>query len=132
MKKEEALIEKFKQLESEIIEKLQSTELSIDFSLNEKDVVKILKNYALKVKKVEKLFDEYEKTAEQIGELTGEEYGKQDVTNAVVELREDSEEIKTEIEKMSKMNNISEIENIDGKVVVKKKKKNSGGSILEK
>lgn len=132
MKKEEALIEKFKQLESEIIEKLQSTELSIDFSLNEKDVVKILKNYALKVKKVEKLFDEYEKTAEQIGELTGEEYGKQDVTNAVVDLREDSEEIKTEIEKMSKMNNITEIENIDGKLVVKKKKKNSGGSILEK
>lgn len=111
MGKEEELISKFLEVECEIYEKLKETEMTVDFDADRKTIVSTLKKYVAKVKSLEKLFDEYERIANKIELLTGEEENKQDATNAVVELREDSDELKDEIEK------------INGQIVVKKKKK---------
>lgn len=129
MKKEEALIEKFIKLENDIIDKLRETELSVDFESDRKSVIKSLKSYALKVKAVEKLFDAYEDTAKQIEQLTGEEENMQVITSAVVDLREDSDKLKSEIGELTE--SLTEIENINGAVVVKKKKKKSNESVKE-
>lgn len=129
MKREEELVEKFRKLEDEIVDKLQSTKLEVDFNLDRKDVVKSLKNYVLKVKAVEKLFDEYEKTASKLEELTGEEESMQSVTTAVVELREDSDKLKDEIGILTET--LNEVENINGNIIVKQKKKKSNDSVKE-
>lgn len=111
MKKEEELIAKFIELEYEIVEKLNTTEMTVDFDADRKSIISTLKKYVAKVKSVEKLFDEYENLAKKIELLTGEDENQQVATNAVVELREDSDELKSEIEK------------INGQIVVKKRKK---------
>lgn len=129
MKREEALIEKFIKLENDIIDKLRETELSVDFEADRKNVIKSLKSYALKVKAVEKLFDEYEDTAKQIEQLTGEEENMQVITSAVVDLREDSDKLKSEIGVLTE--SLTEIENVNGEVIVKKKKKKSNESVKE-
>lgn len=122
MKKEEELIEKFKKLEDEIVDKLQNIKLDVDFSLDRKEVIKGLKNYVLKVRDVERLFEEYEAVANQLEKLTVED-NKQAVANAIVDMREDSEELKSQIKKLSRIETIDEIENINGNIIVKKKKK---------
>lgn len=122
MKKEEELIEKFKKLEDEIVDKLQNIKLDVDFSLDRKEVIKGLKNYVLKVRDVERLFEEYEAVANQLEKLTVED-NKQAVANAIVDMREDSEELKSQIKKLSQIETIDEIENINGNIIVKKKKK---------
>lgn len=118
-KKDVSLIDEFRKIEQQIIEQLNSTELSIDYEADNKAIVSTLKNYIEKVKRVEKLFDEYENVAKKIEKLTGDEIKKQSMTEAVVDLREDSEELKTEIE------------NINGKVVVKKKKQKTNHAVKE-
>lgn len=122
MKKEEELIEKFKKLEDEIVDKLQNIKLDVDFNSDRKEVVKGLKNYISKVRDVERLFEEYEAVANQLEKLTIED-NKQAVANAIVDMREDSEELKSQIKKLSQTETFDEIENVNGNVVVKKKKK---------
>lgn len=119
MGREEELISKFLEVEGEIFEKLKDTELSVDFEADRKTIVSSLKKYVAKVKSLEKLFDEYEGIAKKIELLTGEEENQQDATNAVVELREDSEELKDEIEK------------INGQFVVKKKRKKKSSDLVK-
>lgn len=122
MKKEEELIEKFKKLEDEIVDKLQNIKLDVDFNSDRKEVVKGLKNYISKVRDVERLFEEYEAVANQLEKLTIED-NKQAVANAIVDMREDSEELKSQIKKLSQIETFDEIANVNGNVVVKKKKK---------
>ena len=109
------LVDKFVDLEQQIIDLLMEVDLEVDFSADRKTVMSQLKSYILKVKKVDKLFEEYEKIAKKIEGSTNDDEKNQDLTCAVVDLREDSEEIKTEIE------------SINGEVKVKqtKKKKNN-------
>lgn len=129
MRKEEELINKFIELEFEIVEKLKTTEMQVDFDADRKSIISTLKKYVAKVKSLEKLFDEYEGLAKKIELLTGEEESKQSATNAVVELREDSEQLKEEIGILSET--LNEIQNMDGNIVVKKKRKKSSDSVKE-
>lgn len=118
-KKDLNLVEKFISLEEEIIDLLKEADLSVDFSADRKTVMAGLKSYITKVKKVDKLFAEYESLAEKIGGSTNEEEKNHELTCAVVDLREDSEEIKTEIE------------SINGDVKVKQTKKKNNQAVRE-
>ena len=116
-KKDLTLVEKFVDLEQKIIDSLMDVDYNIDFSADRKTLMSQLKEYIMKVKKVDKLFEEYEKIAQKIEGSTTEEEKNQDLACAVVDLREDSEQIKTEIE------------SINGDVKVKQtKKKNKQAS----
>ena len=114
LKKEVSLIDKFKKLEAEIIAILKENDIDFDESLNEKEVKTKLKKYIANVKKMEKLFEEYELIAEKIEKISGDERDKGVMNEAVVNLREDN--LKEEIV----------VENINNKVVVKRKKKVNG------
>lgn len=105
------LIDKFVDLEEQIIDLLKEVDSEIDFSADKKTVMSQLKSYISKVKKVDKLFEEYEKIAKKIESEANDESKDADLTYAVVDLREDSEAVKTEIE------------NINGQVKVKQTKK---------
>ena len=114
------LVEKFVNLEEEIIDLLKEVDGEIDFSADRKTVMSQLKNYVMRVKKVDKLFEEYEKLAKKIEGSSTDEEKNQDLTYAVVDLREDSEAVKTEIE------------SINGEVKVKQtKKKKSSAPVRE-
>lgn len=114
LKKEVSLIDKFKKLEADIIAILKENDIDFDESLNEKEVKAKLKKYIANVKKMEKLFEEYELIAEKIEKISGDVNDKGVMNEAVVNLREDN--VKEEIV----------VENINNKVVVKRKKKVNG------
>lgn len=118
-KKEISLIDQFKKVEGQIIDELKATELSVDYEADNQEILASLKNYVLKVKSVEKLFDEYEAIAKKIEKLTGDEIKKQSITEAVVDMREDSDELK------------EEIEIIKGEPIAKKKKKKTNTAVKE-
>ena len=119
-KQEITLVEKFVNLEEQIIDLLKEVDLEIDFSQDRKKVMTELKSYIMKVKKVDKLFEEYEKIAAKIEESSsGEDKKNHEIACAVVDLREDSEEVKTEIE------------NIQGEIKVKQVKKKSKAAVRE-
>ena len=118
-KKDLNLVEKFVDLEQQIIDSLMEVNQEIDFSADRKTVMSQLKAYITRVKKVDRLFEEYEKIAQKIEGSTTEEEKNQDLTSAVVDLREDSEQIKTEIE------------SINGEVKVKQSKKKNKQAVRE-
>lgn len=119
-KQDLSLVEKFVDLEEQIIDLLKEVDGEIDFSADRKIVMSQLKTYVMKVKKVDKLFEEYEKLAKKIEGSSTDEEINQDLTYAVVDLREDSEAVKTEIE------------SINGEVKVKQiKKKKSSAPVRE-
>ena len=123
-KKEQGLFDKFKKLEAELLQVLsESGTEQIDFEQTKAVVKSQLKAYVKKVEKAGKLFEEYEKVADEIEKLTQNEVGEANaeigaVTDAVVALRE---------------SNVDESEYIDAidattdvvKVVKKKKNKSS-------
>ena len=123
-KKEQGLFDKFKKLEVELLQVLsESGTEQIDFEQTKTVVKSQLKAYVKKVEKAGKLFEEYEKVADEIEKLTQNEVGEANaeigaVTDAVVALRE---------------SNVDESEYIDAidattdvvKVVKKKKNKSS-------
>lgn len=117
--KETSLVERFKHIEDEIFEKLKDVELNIDYNEDRKLIMSSLKAYVKKVKNIEKLLDEYENVSEKLQELVSEEEKQAGVTQAVVDMREDSEELKTEIK------------NINGEVKIIKKKKNNSAAVKE-
>ena len=114
LKKEVSLIDRFKKLEEDIIAILKENDVDFDESLNEKEVKAKLKKYIANVKKMEKLFEEYELIAEKIEKISGDVNDKSVMNEAVVNLREDN--IKEEVV----------VENINNKVVIKRKKKVNG------
>ena len=116
LKKEASLIDKFKKLESEIIEILKENDVNFDESLDGKEVKAKLKKYIANVKKMEKLFEEYEQIAEKIEKISGDVNDKVVMNEAVVNLREDKEKEQEEVV----------VENINNTVVVKHKKKVNG------
>ena len=116
LKKEVSLIDKFKKLEAEIIEILKENDIDFDDSLNGKEVKAKLKKYIANVKKMEKLFEEYEQIAEKIEKISGDVNDKVVMNEAVVNLREEKEREQEEVV----------IENINNTVVVKHKKKVNG------
>jgi hypothetical protein len=120
-KKETSLVEKFKKLEAELLQVLsESSSENIDFEQNKTTLKTQLKAYVKKVAKASKLFEEYEKVADEIEKLTqseAEDAKKQASTfaDAVVGLRETDSDYADKIEVTS-----------EG-VVSKKVKKNKSG-----
>ena len=112
-KKDVSLIEKFKKLETEIIKLLKENKIDFDESINEKTLKTKLKNYILNVKKIEKLFEEYEAVAEKFEGLSSAPKTSAEISEAVVGLREDKQE--TVI-----------AEKVGDKIVVKRKRKIKG------
>ena len=84
IEKETKLIEKFKKLEAQLVELLKIEPLDID-STTQGAKTKI-KSYIKKVSKAREIFDEYEKTAEEIEKLTAKNV--ENVVSAVVDFRE--------------------------------------------
>ena len=121
MKKEEkVLIEVFKNLEKQIIETLESADITIDEKADEVTTKKNLKNYIGKINKAKKLFDEYERVAKDIEKISSDaEKTDGKLSEAVVDMRDVSPETAIEIQQ------------IENSVIVKKKKKNSGGTARE-
>ena len=118
-KKDIDLLDKFKKVEEKFLKELKATELDIDYNADSKIIISNLKAYIKRVKNIEKILEEYESISNKIEQIMGDDVNQQEVTSAVVDLREDSEELKTEIQ------------NINGQVVVKKKKKGSNGLVKE-
>ena len=114
----DALYEELKKLEAELLQVLsESNGEKIDLEQNKTTVKSQLKAYVKKVAKASKLFDEYEKVADEIEKLTqseAEDAKKEESTfaDAVVGLRETETEYADKVE-VSKAG-----------VVVKKVKKN--------
>ena len=113
LKKEMTLIERFKKLEAEIIDILKQNDVDFDENLNEKEVKAKLKKYIANVKKMEKLFEEYEALAEKIEKISGDENDKGVMNEAVVNLREDKEQTEVVVDKATNT------------VIVKRKKKSN-------
>ena len=113
LKKEITLIERFKKLEAEIIDILKQNDVDFDENLNGKEVKAKLKKYIANVKKMEKLFEEYEALAEKIEKISGDENDKGVMNEAVVNLREDKEQTEVVVDKVTNT------------VIVKRKKKSN-------
>jgi len=113
LKKEMTLIERFKKLEAEIIDILKQNDVDFDENLNGKEVKAKLKKYIANVKKMEKLFEEYEALAEKIEKISGDENDKGVMNEAVVNLREDKEQTEVVVDKATNT------------VIVKRKKKSN-------
>ncbi|MBE5755726.1 MAG: hypothetical protein IJ310_05490 [Clostridia bacterium] len=113
LKKEITLIERFKKLEAEIIDILKQNDVDFDENLNGKEVKAKLKKYIANVKKMEKLFEEYEALAEKIEKISGDENDKGVMNEAVVNLREDKEQTEVVVDKATNT------------VIVKRKKKSN-------
>lgn len=118
-KNENDLLDKFKEVEEKILNELKSTDLNIDYNADSKTIISGLKSYIKRVKAIEKILDEYESVSKKLEKVIGEESKQAGLASAVVGLREDSEELKTEIEI------------INGNVQVKQKKKKTSASVKE-
>ena len=88
-------------------------DVDFDENLNGKEVKAKLKKYIANVKKMEKLFEEYEALAEKIEKISGDENDKGVMNEAVVNLREDKEQTEVVVDKATNT------------VIVKRKKKSN-------
>lgn len=118
-KKENELLDKFKSVEEKILNELKATDISIDYTADSKTIISGLKAYIKRVKAIEKILDEYENISKKLEQVMGNDDKQENLTNAVVSLREDSEELKAEIEV------------INGNVQVKQKKKKTNSAVKE-
>ena len=109
-----ALVDKFKKIEAEMLEILKENNIDFDESVSDKALKAMLKKYIANVRKIEKLFEEYEGIAKQIEEISSDSKEKAVIDEAVVNLREDD------------IQETVEIQNINNKIVVKRKKKVNG------
>lgn len=114
------LVEKFRKLESELVEVLKIEGISFDDETKKQTVKSQLKAYIKKVEKARKVFDEYEKVAKEIEKIAAAEGSKgstsAEISEEVVALRED------EIEPAD-ATYVDKTEVFDGKTKVVKKKK---------
>ena len=114
------LVDKFKEIEEKILSELKQTKLDIDYNADRKTVISGLKAYIKRVKSIEKILDEYESISQKLEKAMMKDDKQKEITKAVVELREDSEELK------------NEIQIINGQATVKRvKKKSSTSSVKE-
>ena len=112
---EAELVEKFRKLESELVEVLKIEGISFDDETKKQTVKSQLKAYIAR-----KVFDEYEKVAKEIEKIAAAEGSKgstsAEISEEVVALRED------EIEPAD-ATYVDKIEVFDGKTKIVKKKK---------
>ena len=127
-KKQNELIEKFKILESELIDALKAANIEVSDDKDEKVTKAALKSYIGKVKKLKKIFDEYESVAKEIEDLSAKDKTSEVDLKQVVELRE-SDENQDEIARAYAFED--EVEVIDGKVLTKRKKKKTNAPVKE-
>lgn len=114
------LVDKFKEIEDKILSELKQTKLDVDYNADRKTVISGLKAYIKKVKSIEKILDEYELISQKLEKAMSKDDKQKEITRAVVELREDSDELK------------NEIQIINGQATVKRaKKKISTASVKE-
>ena len=118
-KKEDELLVKFKEVEEKILNELKASDLNIDYSADSKTIISGLKTYIKRIKTIEKILDEYESVSKKLEKVMFDNDKQDSLTSAVVGLREDSEELK------------AEIEIINGNVQVKKKKKKTSAAVKE-
>lgn len=114
------LVDKFKEIEDKILSELKHTKLDVDYNADRKTVISGLKAYIKRVKSIEKILDEYELISQKLEKAMSKGDKQKEITKAVVELREDSDELK------------NEIQIINGQATVKRtKKKSSTASVKE-
>ena len=87
-KKLEKLIDKFKAVESEIVEILNNTPIDFDESQEKSVVKKQIKEYIKRVNKAKKLFEEYQEIAKQIENIDADDDESQELVKAVLDIRE--------------------------------------------
>ena len=92
VKNEDNLVDKFKEIETEILSILKNNKLDFDENLDNKTLKSRLKKYIANVKKAEKLFEEYELIADKIEKASADAQGSHKINKEVVELRKEAEE----------------------------------------
>ena len=117
-KKLEKLLEKFKIVETKIVEILNEKPAYFDENDDNFLVKKSIKEYIKKINRAKKLFAEYEEIAKQIEDLNSDEGGSAEFSKAVLEFHES--------EIISDFDNIktTEKEKTDGKTQKKVSTKN--------
>lgn len=118
--KNDELLKLFKETEEKLLSALKIEPIKLDESLSKADTRKIINSYIKKVKKVKQIFEKYESIALEIEKLTGEKEKQKEITEAVVNLREEENE---KIE-----NSVEEVVVGEKKVVITKKKKQQNKS----
>ena len=118
--KNDELLKLFKETEEKLLSALKIEPIKLDESLSKADTKKVINSYIKKVKKVKKIFEKYESIALEIEKLTGEKEKQKEITEAVVNLREEENE---KIE-----NSVEEVVVGEKKVVITKKKKQQNKS----
>ena len=87
----EKLVEKFKKVESELVEILSEKGVFVDENEQKSIVKKTLKEYIKKVNKAKKLFDEYELLAKEIENIDSDDEDLPELSKTVLEMRDSSE-----------------------------------------
>ena len=118
--KNDELLKLFKETEEKLLSALKIEPIKLDESLSKADTKKVINSYIKKVKKVKQIFEKYESIAIQIEKLTGEKEKQKEITEAIVNLREE-ENGKIE-------NSVEEIVVGEKKVIITKKKKQQNKS----
>lgn len=130
----EELIKTFKKLERKLKAEIKKLPASIQDSNDAELLKQRIKAYIEKLNEVEKILNEYVETAAKIEKLTGSKNAKEDIANAVVNLRptEKPEEPKpeqpeTEEKEEDDGKTSDEVEQIvvNGKVLGVRRKKNN-------
>lgn len=113
----EKLIEKLENIEKKMLAAINSTKPLKDYTVDDKKLKDDLKKYIEKVRIMESLLDEYEEVVKEVGKLINNEKTEEMLAKMVVDMREDTQELKT----------LTEIINGEAvqKQIVKKKKKSS-------
>lgn len=111
----EKLIEKLENIEKKMLEAINSTKPPKDYTVDDKKLKDDLKKYIEKVRIMESLLDEYEEVVKEVGKLINNEKAEEMLAKMVVDMREDTQELKT----ITEMINGEAVQ----KQIVKKKKK---------
>lgn len=113
----EKLIEKLENIEKKMLAAINSTKPPKDYTVDDKKLKDDLKKYIEKVRIMESLLDEYEEVVKEVGKLINNEKTEELLAKMVVDMREDTQELKT----LTEMINGETVQ----KQIVKKKKKSS-------
>lgn len=113
----EKLIEKLENIEKKMLAAINSTKPPKDYTVDDKKLKDDLKKYIEKVRIMESLLDEYEQVVKEVGKLINNEKTEELLAKMVVDMREDTQELKT----LTEMINGEAVQ----KQIVKKKKKSS-------
>ena len=123
-KKLNKLIEKFKEIENQLVEILDEKPFVLDESLNSAESKKAIKDYIKKVNKAKKLFNQYEELAKQIEDITADEGDSASMSRVVFELGDiNTFDHNEDMEKVEEKEELSEKETSNKKNKKDKKEK---------